>query len=224
MSEKSEKRLLELVFEKNAMFVIIGQSACGKGTQLKLMMSAYKKLHPDKELAVIGTGEEFVKEFPKMKPEAAKKLETMQKEGRRQSFSIAVMLWVKKILFEYDVDGPIVIDGSPRSEDEARALLSFCETFGKKMYVLSIDVSRDEAERRMMERNRILREQGKPIREDCSNPESIKTKLDFYSKDVVPAIRFLSGNGALILNEKSTKETKAEDLHDRYMHFIRTKR
>ncbi len=67
-----EKTLLERVFDKNPVIILIGQSACGKGTQAKLLQKAYKKLHSKKELAVIGTGTEFVNEFPNMKPVAAK--------------------------------------------------------------------------------------------------------------------------------------------------------
>ena len=214
MSEKSERKLLELVFGKDPVIVLIGQSCCGKGTQTQLFKESFHKLHPNSELFTIGMGDEFRNEIPKFTPWISKKLHSTQIAGKRQPFSIATASWVKKMLYEY-TGGPMLIEGSPRSEAEACAMLDFFTAIGKKPYLVCIEVSDQEAERRMVARNKFLLKQGMPIREDCSTPERIAEKLGFYKTDVVPGIRKFSASkhARLLPKFESTQIKLATELH-----------
>jgi len=210
----AEKTLLERVFDKNPVVILIGQSGCGKGTQTELFKKSYHKLHPKLELFTIGMGDEFRNEIPRFTPWISKKLHSTQVAGKRQPFSIATTLWTKKILYEY-TGGPMLLEGSPRSEPEACAMLDFFSSIGKKPYLVCINVSNEEATRRILARNEFLLKQGLPIREDCSTAERITEKLKFFETDVVPAVRKFSAskNAILLPAFHSTQNTIPADLH-----------
>lgn len=209
-----QRTLIERVFDKNPVIIITGQSCCGKETQTELFKKSYHELHPKLELFTIRMGEEFRKEIPKFTPWISKKLHTTQITGKCQPFSIATSIWVKKMLYEYN-GGPMLIEGSPRSEAEACAMLDFFTAIGKKPYLVCIEVPKQEAERRILERNELFISQGLPIREDCSTPERIAEKLAFYGTDVIHAMRKFSAskNAHLLPKFESTQEKSAEDLH-----------
>lgn len=208
-----EKPLLERVFKKDPVLIITGQSGCGKGTQTQLFKNSYKSLHPEKDLFTIGMGDEFRTEIPKFTPWARKKLEEILNSGKRHPFSIASMLWVKKILYEYN-EGPILIEGSPRSYDEASAMLEFFNTLERKVFMIHINISTQEAMRRIIARNEVLKQKGLQIREDCSDEVKIKTKLNFYDTDVLPGIRkFSACSKSTLLSFESKKETDPKQMH-----------
>ena len=167
------------VFEKEPVIIFIGQSCCGKGTTISFLKEDYKKL-TGKDLFISETGQLFRNEIPKMSPKVSAMLHEKQITGKRQNAYIASSLWIHKILFEYP-GGPIIIDGSPRSKMEAEVLVRFFTDFGKKIIVFHIQISEEEAKKRITLRGR----------EDSDTPEKIKEKLFFYGVDVVPALRWM---------------------------------
>ena len=188
-----QEKLLERVFDKNPIILMNGWSLLEIEVQTVLLKKSYKKLHRTKDLAVIDMETEIISEYHKMKPAASKKLLAMQKAGKKHSFAIEVMLWTQKILFEYDTDCPVVITGSPRSEDEARALLSFSETLHKQLYVFNIKTEKST---------------------------DTRAEIEKYDNMVNPALRVLSGKQVHILNVEINSKTTHQSVHDKLLKHI----
>ncbi|MEI6022672.1 MAG: nucleoside monophosphate kinase [bacterium] len=167
------------VFEHEPVIVFIGQSCCGKGTTISFLKEDYKKI-TGKDLFISETGQLFRDEISKMSPRVSAMLHEKQVAGKRQNAYIASTLWMRKFLYEYS-GGPMIIDGSPRSKMEAEVLVRFFTDFGKKIIVFHLQISEDEAKRRITLRGR----------NDSDTPEKIREKLFFYGVDVLPALRWL---------------------------------
>ncbi|MCC6198631.1 nucleoside monophosphate kinase [Candidatus Nomurabacteria bacterium] len=206
------------IYGRAPVIIFTGQSGCGKGTQINLMRKKYFEL-TYQEIFISETGKLFREHIPLVSP-YFKKLTTTQNSGKRQPACIASSLWIRHILHDY-TGGPMLIDGSPRSTDEARDMISFFKYFmEKEIFVFHIVVSDEEAMRRILARNEYLRSKNLPIREDCSTPEKIEQKLLWYETDVLPAIFELKNFGIPIHMVYSSQEKKAEELEQEITAYL----
>jgi adenylate kinase family enzyme len=219
------KKLLKQVFDKIPVIVFIGQSGCGKETQLKLMRDVYKLIYPEGKFFLSETGQLLRDEIPKMVPWARKILEHIQKAGKFQSPEIAQMVWMHEVLYNSS-EGPIFIDGSPRSLAEAKVLHKILVTdFKREMILFYINVTDEEAERRILARNEIYLQQNREIREDCSTPERIKQKLaSFHVKDgVLSGIKFLDeASGVSVYTINSDQKTSKQEVQSQVISILET--
>lgn len=181
--------LLRAFARRNAVVVIIGQSGGGKNTLVQPLLETGLFFYSE-------TGQLFRDNIPLFSEENKKTLKSINDSGRRQSWSIATALWVRNILMNYK-KGPIIIDGSPRSRGEARALLDF---FGagylhREIVLFHLKVSDTTAEGRMIHRNNEIKKQRGTVRKDTATQKARMKKLNFFHTDVLPAIRYLKNKG-----------------------------
>jgi adenylate kinase family enzyme len=119
--------------------------------------------------------------------------------------------------------GPILIDGSPRSVDEAKTMKEFfCDFLGREVFVFYISVTDEECKRRILARNELHKTQNREVRADCSTVESITEKLRWFHTDVMPAIQYLEkAPGIYVYSIYSDQKTTPDQVHEQVMEYLR---
>jgi len=161
-------------------FVFIGRSGCGKGTQAKLLTDYLKKNDTsNRGLYYIETGAEFRKLIQGNSLSSRLSKETYEQNERQCDF-LAIWMWSHMLVENITGEEHVIFDGAPRSELEAMAMNSALDFYKRKANIVYINVSRVLSERRLLERGR----------KDDLDMKMIARRLDWFDKDVVPAIEY----------------------------------
>lgn len=163
-------------------FVFVGRSGCGKGTQAELLMQYMKEKFPDEPIFYLETGQRF-RDFigtPGYTNSLAKQI---QEKGGLQPAFLAVWMWAHIFVEKLVGNENLFIDGTPRKLAEAIIFSESMKFYGRKPYIVFLNVSRKWSEDRLKERQRT---------DDMS--EIIKNRLDWFDTDVVPAIEYFKTN------------------------------
>lgn len=183
--------------EKPKNFVFIGRSGAGKDTQISML----QKSVPD--LFRVGTGD-LMRALAKQPTDTGIRVKHVLQSGGLMSDDIAVMLWMSAIAHGLLPNQGLVCDGFPRRLSEAQSLDRFLEWLGRKdnTAILYIDVSREEAFRRLKAR----------AREDDTD-ERIQSRLDWFEKDTQPVIDYYAAQHRLIdINGEQSVEAVAQAI------------
>jgi len=163
------------------MFIFIGRSGCGKGTQARLLEEYLKKEDPGREIFYLETGQRF-RDFIKEDNLSSKLSLAISQEEKLQPSFLAVWMWSHLLIENLNGDEHIISDGTPRSIDEARVLDSAIRFYNRvPAYVVYLDVSRNWAEKRLQSRGRA----------DDQHKDGIKKRLDWFETSVLPAVEHL---------------------------------
>jgi adenylate kinase len=162
-------------------FIFIGASGSGKGTQVALLKEELQKKDPAAPIFYLQTGQYF-REFIKQDTLAARIAKHAIDNGERAPDFLAMYIWSKVFVENLIGNEHLIIDGSPRSVNEAKNL-DIALKFFKREHpaVIYIHVSRKWSFDHLMERA------VKEGRVD-DTAESINKRLDWFERDVVPAI------------------------------------
>lgn len=159
-------------------FIFIGRSGCGKGTQAALFIDALKARDHARDVLNVESGKEF-REFMKGDTYTQQLVKTISGEGGLAPEFLAIYLWVNTIVKGYTQGSHMVLDGMPRKMDEALVVESMLEMYGfEGADIFYINVSREWAKMRMMERKRA-----------DDTEEKIDRRLDWFESDVWPVIQ-----------------------------------
>lgn len=176
--------------------MLIGRSGCGKGTQAELLIDFFKKR--GEETIYIYTGE-HLRNLASQTNFAGKLIkEIVMEQGGLTPTAFAVYSWTKDLIEKFQGKTHLIFDGSPRTRNEAIILDEALEFYGlQNIYPVLIDVSREEAFKRLKARARF-----------DDTDESINRRLDYFEKDVAPAIEYYK-------NESKNKLCVVDgNLHD----------
>ena len=192
--------------------IIIGRSGCGKGTQAKLLIKEFG-------FNYLSSGDLLRKKSQENNFSGIKLKQVMNKGGLVPT-SIMFRAWAEKVeemKDEIDKKG-VIIDGSPRSLIETELMDGVFEWYQwNDIKIILLDISEEEAFGRLTKR-RICKDCGRLIpwvgdfkniekcdkcggeliSRDDDNLEAIKARLDFYKKDVEPAVSFYKEQNRLI--------------------------
>ena len=184
-------------------------------------MKSIETFLPETKFFFSETGDLFRKYIPTFSDQIEVILKETQNAGKRQPSCIASTLWIHNILLRY-TEGPILIDGSPRSADEAKVLKEFfCDFLGRELLVFYIYVTDEECKRRIFARNDIYRQQNREVRSDCATEEAVNEKLRWFHTDVLPAIQYLEmAPGCCVYTIKSDQQTTPEQVHQQAMEIL----
>lgn len=164
-------------------FIFIGRSGCGKGTQVQLLME-WLRGRDDNEIFYLETGQKF-RDFVK-EPNYTSGLsyEVMQ-TGARQPDFLAAHIWSHVLIEKFNGRQNLVIDGTPRSKNEA-VILDTAMKFYKidKPFVVYLNVSHDWARERLAARGR----------SDDKKAGEVEKRLAWFEKDVMPAVEWYRDN------------------------------
>lgn len=157
--------------------IFIGRSGSGKGTQAKLLREYLSKETPEIEVLYNETGKLFREFITGDKYTNHLVDEILEKSGRGPDF-LAISLWGNNLVYNMKENMHLLIDGTPRSLMEAKILDGALSFYKRHAFVLNIEISREEAIRRLKARGR----------EDDKKIEDIENRLNWFDQDVAPAI------------------------------------
>jgi adenylate kinase family enzyme len=170
--------------------IFLGKSGGGKGTQAELL-AKYIEKHIKKNDAEhhnifrLETGNHF-REFIKGKTDTSLIAKNIYDTGGLMPDFLAISMWSRDFIERLKKDDHMLLDGSPRTYNEAVTLNTALDFYGrKKRNVLFLDISDEEAHRRLMIRGRT----------DDSTHE-IARRLAWFQEQVMPAINYYKKNEA----------------------------
>ena len=165
-------------------FIFIGRSGCGKGTHAKLFMEKFKAKNSSEPFYYLESGANF-RDFIGKDSFSSLISKQIMEEGKLQPEFLAVWIWSHLMIENLKKGDHIVLDGTPRKLREAHILETALEFYGyKDIYVIHIDITREETKRRLKVRGRL----------DDKDSENVEKRLDWFDKEVVPAIDFYENN------------------------------
>ena len=161
-------------------FIVFGRSGCGKGTQIKLLKEYLEKVDENRKHFAFSTGDGF-REFFNKGTYASNLSKNITEKGMLQPLFLTISLWGNAFLNNLEPDNHVFIDGYPRRLEEAIVVDSAIKFFNREnVIILDFIVSRETSKKRMIGRGRA-----------DDTEENTEVRLDWYDKDVVPAINYL---------------------------------
>jgi len=165
--------------------IFIGRSGCGKGTQAELLRNRFSLGDGlGRSILYVETGEHFRRFVRGQGLVSRLSREAYQKDERQPDF-LACWMWSSVLIEELEDGMHLVFDGSPRAKDEAEVLTTALRFLGRERpTVIYLNVSRRWSEEKLLKRGR----------GDDINLGKIDKRLDWFDKDVIPAIEYFRSN------------------------------
>lgn len=164
-------------------YIFIGRSGCGKGTLAKLLIEYLKEkgiVTDSNPIYYQETGTRFREFVTKDSYSSRLEKELMDKSERAQDF-LAVWIWSSLFIETLTGAEHLILDGSPRSLLEAQMLETALNFYSRKdVTIVYLDVSREEAKKRLQLRGRA----------DDQKDGDIDKRLDWFDRDVLPAVEY----------------------------------
>lgn len=155
---------------------VIGGPGSGKGTQCSKIVNQFGYTH-------LSAGD-LLREEAKSNTEQGTMIKNLMHEGKLVSSEIIVRLLLKAILASGN--DKFLIDGFPRNEENRQAYEKIINIDPE--FVLLIDCSREEMERRILHRN-----QGR----DDDNVDTIRNRFEVFQESTLPVIQHYEKTGKL---------------------------
>jgi len=166
--------------DKLKTFIFIGQSGCGKGTQIELLEKHLQTTDPGTPILRIKTGDSF-RSFVTGDSYSSQLSKKVMETGSRQADFLAVWLWSDLLISKMTGHEHLIFDGSPRSLSEAKMLETALSFYNREeVYVIHLNIPQDVARERLFKRGR----------QDDKSTGEVETRLSWFEKDVVPAVEF----------------------------------
>jgi len=192
---------------KNQTFIFIGRSGCGKGTQIDLLSERLKKDTPDIGINYISTGKDLRKFWAEEGYSQTLSKEIVE-NGDLQPEFLVTYLWGKDLVEDMKGNEHLILDGTPRRLNEAEVLDSAIRFYKRENpIVIYMNVSREWAIDRLMGRGRA-----------DDTVEGVSKRLDWFDRDVIPAIEYLKNNSTykfLDINGEQTIEEVNKEIMEK---------
>lgn len=188
-------------------YIFIGRSGCGKGTQGALLSASLKAASRPEPLYV-QTGSELREFIKKDSTFTQHRTKLAYENGTLMPEFIAVSIWTNVLISRFDGEQDIIFDGTPRKFHEAGVLNSVFDFYDfSDIYVIHIDISDEEAVKRLMGRGRL-----------DDTEDDIKERLSWYKSEVVQAMEYFRDNPRYkfitILGERPIDEVHQDILRE----------
>lgn len=190
--------------------IFIGRSGCGKGTQADLLKDRISHYDPEKRsILYVETGDKF-REFIRGEGFSSRLSKAIYERDERQPDFLACLMWGNMLLDELDENMHLVVDGAPRALSEALLMSTAFEFYERTdLVVIYLNVSRRWSEDRLLSRGR----------SDDRSLAKINKRLDWFDKDVMPAIEYYRKDFKyrfLEINGEQTIEKVHADIVNQY--------
>ena len=182
-------------------FLLIGRSGCGKGTQAKLLIK-YLKDNNLGETLYIYTGKRLRNFAEKEENLAARLAKNKMKAGGLLPSFLAVWLWSGALIEGVEENNNVIMDGSPRTLLEAMMTDDAMEFYSRRNVIpIFLETSEEWSTQRLSDRGR-----------NDDSLKSIKERMAYFEKDVVPVIDYYSGKSRHKLT-RVNGEQSVEEVH-----------
>lgn len=162
--------------------IFLGPPGAGKGTQAKIFLERAG-------IVQISTGD-ILRAAVANGTELGKQAKSFMDKGELVPDSVVIGI-IEQRIREPDCQKGFVLDGFPRTIEQAQALDAILEKLGLSIdHVVNFEVPDDELVRRLM---------GRAVQEGRSddNPESIKNRLQIFKDKTQPLISYYEQKGKL---------------------------
>lgn len=175
---------MKVDLRKKLTIVVLGRSGSGKGTQAKYVLRSL----PRASAFHMETGR-FLRELMERKNVTTELARTrLMERGDLFPWWFPMSLWLREMIEHGNADKHLIGDGTPRRLAEAKFLDEVMEWHGRPLPVcVSVEVSRQEARRRLLSRGRA-----------DDTPQAIERRLDYFPRDVAPVLRYYTRHGRMV--------------------------
>ncbi|MCA9359718.1 nucleoside monophosphate kinase [Candidatus Kaiserbacteria bacterium] len=160
--------------------IFIGPQGSGKGTQIELLYKVISEQDPLRRIVDIQTGRRFRALSAKRETFAERKIEQTLDTGMLQPDFLTHILWGQAMLDQLDPNSHLLIDGFPRTVNQAQVLEDALDFFEREdLHIINLDTPEEIVRKRMQERAR-----------DDDTEDSIETRLRWYREDTLPVLDY----------------------------------
>lgn len=160
--------------------IFIGPQGSGKGTQIALLSKVLQEKFPTERVVDIQTGRRFRALAAKGEGFTEEHIQKTLDTGKLQPLFLSVVLWGDAFHHHVDQSCHLLIDGFPRTVNEARVLESAFEFYKReKITIINLETAEDIVRARMVERARA-----------DDTPASIEARLNWYREETLPVLAY----------------------------------
>ncbi|MEK7152270.1 MAG: nucleoside monophosphate kinase [Patescibacteria group bacterium] len=186
--------------EQPKTFIFFGRSGSGKGTQARLLLKHLQE-STDRKVLYIETGSQF-REFMTGSGFTNKLTKETIERGELLPEFLPIWTWADYLIKNFTGEEHLILDGLARHLDESYVLDSALRFYKRERpFVLHLDVPREYAFALMKGRGR---------KDDTDT--YINNRLDWFEKEVVPALDYFKQNPNYTFIEIPGKQD-IEDVH-----------
>ncbi len=160
--------------------IFIGPQGSGKGTQIQKLDARLKEMDPTRRVVDIQTGRRFRALAAKGEGYTEQHVAATLDDGVLQPLFLSVNLWADAMREHVDNKCHVLIDGFPRTVDEARVLESAL-AFYERLPVEIVNLDTPEA---------VVRDRMESRGRADDTKESIEARLRWYREEVLPVIAY----------------------------------
>lgn len=161
-------------------YIFLGRSGCGKGTQADLLMTHLCKTGDKTCKNIHIESGALLREFANGSNYTQTKIKSVLQGGVLVPESIIVALWTDYLISNFNGTENMIFDGTPRKLHEAQLLDNALQFYGiEKPNVICLNVSESWSEKRL---------QGRARKDDT--PDAIAKRLAWFQTEVVKTIDF----------------------------------
>ncbi len=160
--------------------IFIGHQGSGKGTQIESLSKVLKSQDSSRRVVDIQTGRRFRALAEKQEGFTEQQIHKTLNTGILQPLFLSVVLWGDAFHYHVDPECHLLIDGLPRTMDEARVLETALEFYERRnISIINLDTPEEVVRKRMQERAR-----------PDDTPESIEARLTWYRDEIIPLLDY----------------------------------
>ncbi|MDB5255103.1 MAG: adk, adenylate kinase, adenylate kinase [Candidatus Nomurabacteria bacterium] len=184
----------------NPVYLFIGQSGAGKGTQVALLKERLLKDNANTKFFFLETGEKF-RELIAGNTHTATLTRELMSKGILPPPFLAIHIWSHLLIENYDGNTTVFIDGTPRVPAEVPLLLSAAEFYGWTINILYLNVSDEWSTNHL---------KGRARADDTD--ERIAGRIAWFHASVEPSMELLK-ESPLVRFHEINGEQHIEDVH-----------
>lgn len=190
--------------------IFVGPQGSGKGTQIERLEAAIKRNDPQRRIVDIQTGRRFRALAAKQEGYTEEHVKETLNSGILQPLFLSVVLWGDAFREWVDPECHVLIDGFPRTVDEAKVLESAFDFYKRRaVTVVNLDTPEEVVRKRMEGR----------ARED-DTPDSIEARLSWYREETLPVVEYFRARPrTVVLDIDGTLSIEA--VHEKILNGIR---
>ncbi len=176
-------------------FVVLGRQGSGKGTQCQMLTERTGIIH-------ISTGD-MLRAAVEAETQVGKQVKEVLDSGELVGDELMCELLAERLTKSDVSKNGIILDGFPRTTQQAEALIQILEKLDIEMVLaINIDVKNEAVIERMLLRGRT-----------DDTEEAIKRRLELYEKQTAPLLEWFNEKGILVsIDGGRTEEEVFEDF------------
>jgi adenylate kinase family enzyme len=185
----------------NPVYLFIGQSGAGKGTQVALLKERLLKNNADTKFFFLQTGDKF-RELIADDTYTAELTRALIAQGKLPPPFLAIHIWSHLLIENYDGKATVFIDGTPRVPTEVPLLLSAAEFYSWTINIIHLNVSDEWSFKHLKARSR-----------SDDTDASIAGRIAWFHASVEPAIALLQ-ESTFVQFHKIDGERTVQEIHE----------